>query len=86
MKTDTDIAYIPFQNIPEKSPGVSLMDYCAFGLLKRAHSKRKPTTIDGLWKVIEEKWKSIPLEISRKALLSWKSQFRLRFQKKDYQF
>lgn len=85
MKTDTGIAYIPFQHIPAKSPDVSPMDYCAFGLLKRALSKRKPTTIDGLWKVVEEEWKAIPLEILRKALLSWKSRCRLIVQKKGYQ-
>ena len=42
MKIDTCIE--PFQH----SPYVSPMDYRAFGLLKRAISKRKPTTIDGL--------------------------------------
>ncbi|GBO29915.1 hypothetical protein AVEN_208472-1 [Araneus ventricosus] len=57
MTTDTGIAYLAFQHIPAKSPDVSPMDYCAFGLLKIALSKRKPTTIDGLWKVVEEEWK-----------------------------
>ncbi|GBM73022.1 hypothetical protein AVEN_66234-1 [Araneus ventricosus] len=85
MKTDTCIAYILFHHIPEKSPDVSPMDYCSVGLLKRALSKRKPTKIDELWKVVEEEWKSIPLEILRKALLSWKSQYRLIVQKKGYQ-
>ncbi|GBM51342.1 hypothetical protein AVEN_110799-1 [Araneus ventricosus] len=70
METDTCIAYIPFQHIPAKSPDVSPMDYFAFGLLKRALSKCKPTTIDGLWEVIEEEWRSIPMEILRKVLLS----------------
>ena len=86
MKTNTGIAYITFQHIPAKSPDVSPMEYCAFGLLKRALSKRKPTTtIDGLWKVAEEEWKAIRLEILRKALLSWKSRCRLIVQKKGYQ-
>ncbi|GBM32550.1 hypothetical protein AVEN_187105-1 [Araneus ventricosus] len=66
MKTDTEIAYIPFQHISQKSPYVSPMDYWAFGLWKRALSKRKPTTTDGLWKVVEEGLKSIPLKILRK--------------------
>ncbi|GBL89123.1 hypothetical protein AVEN_255253-1 [Araneus ventricosus] len=72
-KNDTGIAYIPFQHILAKSPEVSPMDYCAFGLLKRANSKQKPTTIDGLWKVVKEEWESIYQEILRKALLSWKT-------------
>ncbi|GBN91889.1 hypothetical protein AVEN_77143-1 [Araneus ventricosus] len=85
MKTDAGIPYIPFQHIPAKSPDVSPMDYCAFGPLKRSLFKRILTTIDGLWKVVEEEWKSIPLEILRKALLSWKSRCRLIVQKKGYQ-
>ncbi|GBN79439.1 hypothetical protein AVEN_138680-1 [Araneus ventricosus] len=63
MKTDTGIAFIPFQHFPGKSPDVSPMDYCAFGLLKRVLSERKPTTIHGFWKVLEEEWKSISLKI-----------------------
>ncbi|GBO14483.1 hypothetical protein AVEN_94971-1 [Araneus ventricosus] len=82
MKTDTGIAFIPFQHIPSKSPDISPMDYCAFGLFKRALSKRKPTTIDGLRKVVEEGWNSIPMEILRTALLSWKSGCRIIVHKK----
>ncbi|GBM50355.1 hypothetical protein AVEN_208960-1 [Araneus ventricosus] len=64
MKTETGILYIPFQHIPPKSPDVSPMGYCAFGLLKRALSNRKPTTIDGsfTWKVAEKECKSITLK------------------------
>ena len=54
------------------------MDFCAFGRMKTALSKRKPTTIDGIWKVIEGEWISKPLEVSRIFLLSQKSQSRLR--------
>ncbi|GBN32471.1 hypothetical protein AVEN_194331-1 [Araneus ventricosus] len=81
MKTDAGIAYIPLQHILAKSPDISSKDNCAFGLWKRAVSKRKSTTIDGLLKV-EEEWKSIPLGILRKALLSWKSRCRLIVKKK----
>ncbi|GBM71830.1 hypothetical protein AVEN_159950-1 [Araneus ventricosus] len=45
------------KKILAKSRDVPPMDYSAFGLLKRALSMRKPTTIDGLWKVVEEGWK-----------------------------
>lgn len=71
-KTDTSIAYIPSQHIAVKSLDVSPMNYCAFGLMKRAISKCIPMTI-GLWKVVEEEFKSIPLEILGKALPLWKS-------------
>ncbi|GBL69436.1 hypothetical protein AVEN_111809-1 [Araneus ventricosus] len=70
LKTDTVIAYIPFQYIPAMSPDASPMDYCAFSLLTRDLSKRKPAMLDELGKVLEDEWKSIPMEILRKALLS----------------
>ena len=63
MKIDQSLECIPFQPIPSKSADVSPMDFCAFGLLKRALSKRKPTTIDELWKVEEEELMSKLLEI-----------------------
>ncbi|GBN30660.1 hypothetical protein AVEN_237540-1 [Araneus ventricosus] len=72
METDAVIAYIPIQHIPAKSPDISPMNYRAFSLLKSSLSERKPTRIDGLWKVVAEEWKSLPLEILRKAILSWK--------------
>ena len=74
MKIGTSIEYIPFQYIPGKLPDVLPMDYCVLSLLKNIRVlslfKRKPSMINGLWKIVEEKWKSIPLEILRKALLS----------------
>ncbi|GBM01398.1 hypothetical protein AVEN_236217-1 [Araneus ventricosus] len=79
-----EIAYILFKT-PAKSPDVSPVDYCAFGLLKRALSNHKPTMINGLWKVVEEEWKSIPLETLRKTLLLWKLRCSLIVQKKGYQ-
>ncbi|GBL81716.1 hypothetical protein AVEN_93492-1 [Araneus ventricosus] len=42
MKTDTGTAYIPFQHIPVKSPELSPLDYCAFGLVKRALLNANP--------------------------------------------
>ena len=54
MKTDAGIECMLFQYIPAKSPDVSPVDYCTFGLLERALSKREPTTIDGLWKLVKK--------------------------------
>ena len=66
-----DIEYTPFQHILAKSPGVSSMDYCTFGLLKIALSKRPPTKIGEPWKVVKEEWTTIPLKVY--DLLSSKS-------------
>lgn len=51
---------------------LSPMDYCAFDLLKRALSKYKYTTINGLWKVMKDEWQwqTITLEIVCKAIHS----------------
>ena len=46
-------SYVIFQCIPGMTLDVLSMDYCTFGLMKRTLSKRKPTTIDGPWKVVE---------------------------------
>ena len=68
MKIDTSIGYVSFQHISAKLPDVSCVVNCAFDMLKRTLSKCKPTTIDGLWKVVDEKWKRIFLEILQKDL------------------
>ena len=71
MKIDTSIEYIPFQHISYKSPEVSLITYCDFGLFKIVLSKSKPTMIDGLWKIVKEEWKSISLKNLWIVHLSW---------------
>ena len=72
MEQKTGIKAIPFTDIPTKSPDVSPMDFCAFGLLTFALSKRRPTTLTGLWKAVQEEWDRIPLLTLQKTLLSWK--------------
>lgn len=72
METDTGIRAIPFHDIPVKSPDASPMDFCGFGLLKRALSSRRVTTLGGLWKACREEWEKIPLPVLRRSLLQWK--------------
>ena len=52
-KKKTKIKTIIFTNIPIKSLDVSLMYFCAFGLLKSALSKRRPTMLCELWKAVQ---------------------------------
>ena len=85
MERETGIRAIPFTHIPAKSPDVSPMDFYAFGLLKSALSKRRPTTLHGLWKTVQEEWAKIPLSILQKTLLSWKLRCRKVVQNKGYQ-
>ena len=72
MEVETQIHVISFTFIPVKSPDASPMDFCGFGLLKRGISTRRPTTLEGLWKVCKEVWQEIPLTILRRSLLQWK--------------
>lgn len=69
---ETGIKVIPFSHVPVKSPDCSPMDFCGFGLLKRGLSSRRPTTVEGLWKVCQEVWYDIPLVTLRKSLMQWK--------------
>jgi hypothetical protein len=85
MRNETGIKAIPFGHIPVKSPDASPMDFCAFGLLKQALSKRKPKTLDGLWKVVEDEWSKLSIVTLRKSLLSWKIRCRSIVQNKGYQ-
>jgi hypothetical protein len=71
-KEEFGINYVPNNRIPIKSPDVAPMDYCVFGLLKYALGKRRPTTLDGLWKAVCEEWDRLDLAILRRCLLSWK--------------
>ena len=59
MKTDTIIKCMPFEHIPKFPDDI---DYCAFDLLKQALSKRKRKTLDGFWKVLEDKREPEPLK------------------------
>ena len=53
-ESETEIKCIPFGEIPVKSHEASRMDFCAFGLLKRALGKQHPKTLKGLWKTAQE--------------------------------
>ncbi|KFM63934.1 hypothetical protein X975_02668, partial [Stegodyphus mimosarum] len=72
MEQKTGIEAIPFTDIPTQSPDASPMDFCVFGLLKTALSKRCRKTLTGLWKAVREEWDKIPLLPLQKELLSWK--------------
>ena len=72
MEQKTGIHAVPYSDIPVKSPDAAPMDFCAFGLLKRALGSRRPCSIEGLWKACKEEWSKIDLGILRNALLQWK--------------
>ena len=84
MADVTKIRVIPFSSMPVKSPDASPMDYCGFGLLKQGISKRRPTTVEGLWKLCQEVWQDIPLVFLRKSQLQWKLRCRAIVRNRGY--
>ena len=79
MKINTSTKYTSIKHFLGMSSDISPMDYCAFGIFKH-----KPTAIE-FRKILEKKWKSILLELLRKAVLSWKSWCRVVVLKQGYQ-
>lgn len=72
LSQETGINVIPKNHIPVKSPDAAPMDFCVFGILKRAIGDRHPKTLNGLWKVLCEEWEKLSLITLQKALLTWK--------------
>ena len=68
---------MPYSDIAVKSPDAALMDFCAFGLLKRVLGSRRLCSIEGLWKACKEEWSKIDLGILCNALLQWKLRCRV---------
>ena len=68
----TGIRSIPFSEIPVKFPDAAPMDFCAFGLLKRALGNRRPRTVNGLWKAVLQEWERIDLAKLQRSLIQWK--------------
>ena len=53
MEQESEIKTTHFADIPDKTPDVSPMHFCAFGLLKSALSKHRPTTLLRFWKAVQ---------------------------------
>ena len=69
-RNETGIEAVPFKCIPPKFPDVFPVDYCAFLLLKRTLFKWHPKTLDGLWKIVKEKWSKIILDGFRNSFFA----------------
>lgn len=67
------------------SPYVSLMDYCAFGLLKRALQSANPPRFMDSGKMWKLNGKQYPWTFYEKHLrISWKARYRVIIQKQSY--
>ncbi|GFT22514.1 uncharacterized protein TNCV_3274711 [Trichonephila clavipes] len=68
-KKETGKKCILFDNIRVKSSYTSVMDFCAFGVLKRALGKQHPRTLNELWKMDQEEWSKMYMTVQTKSLL-----------------
>ena len=74
---DIGMNFIANIDILVKSPDASPLDFFSFGYLKQRLFKRRPTTMDGLWKATNEEWSTITQEKVKKVFASWKFRCRL---------
>ena len=77
MKVKYGITYIEKESIPVKAPDASPMDFYGFGYLKQQLLKRKPKTLDGVWKIAQDLWKQITIEKIQEVYASWKRRLRM---------
>jgi hypothetical protein len=79
LKRELGIQYLEKQDIPVKAPDASPspLDFFGFGYLKQQLSNRRAQTLDGVWKVAQEEWSKIDLEMIENVFNSWKRRLRL---------
>ena len=77
MKDELGISYLNKKDIPVKCPDGSPLDFFGFGFLKQKIFLRRATTLDGVWKICQEVWSEIDLDLVHKVFNSWKRRLRL---------
>ncbi|OXA40783.1 hypothetical protein Fcan01_24481 [Folsomia candida] len=55
-----------------KSPDISPMDFFGFGHVKQKMVSKRPTKMDGLWKLVNGEWREIIPEICQGEFSAWK--------------
>ena len=53
------------------------MDFFGFGYLKQRMWKKRPKTMDSLWKLMKKEWLSVSQKLIDKVYNSWKRRLRL---------
>jgi hypothetical protein len=67
---------IRIMEIPVKSPDLTPMDFFGFGFLKQRLFNRKASTINGVWKLVQEEWNKITPMMVPNVMNSWKKRCR----------
>lgn len=68
---DQNMNYISPEQWTPKSPDLAPMDYFVWGWMKSQIKRRKPTTLEGLKKVVKQCWADLPQELINNALQAW---------------
>ena len=63
--------WIQKDDIPVKGCDVSPLDFWGFGKVKQALNKRRPTTMRGLWKAVNEEFNKIKAPECMRVMNSW---------------
>jgi len=77
LEREIGIQYLKKQDIPVKAPDGSPLDFFGFGYLKQQLSNRRARTLDGVWKLAQDEWSKIDIEMIKKVFNSWKRRLRL---------
>ena len=77
MKEELGVSYINKEDITLITPDGSLLDFFGFGYLKQRLLKRIALTLNGIWKLAQEEWSKIDLDLVRNVFNSWKKRLLL---------
>jgi hypothetical protein len=77
VKQRIGVTFISKSEIPVKSPDCSPMDFFGFGLLKQKLFGRRSSTLNGIWKAVQEEWLKVDVVMAQKVFQNWKRRLRL---------
>jgi hypothetical protein len=76
VKKKIGITIITNTDITVKSPDTSQMDFFGFGFLKQRLHGRRASTLEGVWKLLQEEWNGMAPEMVARVISSWKRRLR----------
>ena len=77
QKEQQGIHYLKKNEVPVKGAGISPMDFFGFGYIKQKLKKKRPTTLDGLWKLVRETWARLPVDAPGLVMAAWRRRCRM---------
>ena len=77
QKEQQGIRYLKKDEIPVKGADISPMDFFGFGYIKQKLKKKRPTTLEGLWKLVRETWARLPVDTPGLVMAAWKRRCRM---------